>query len=59
VDVVNRGFGGYNSEWLLPVLEDQILPTAVNVVLWIILIGTNDAMLPPAPNHVSVPVYDD
>ena len=51
-DVINRGFGGYNTEWLLPVLEQQILPSVFNVVLWIILIGTNDAMLPPGANHV-------
>jgi hypothetical protein len=52
VDVMNRGFGGYNTEWLLPVLENQILPSVSNVVLWVILIGANDAMLSPGPNHV-------
>jgi hypothetical protein len=51
-DVLNRGFGGYNTEWLLPVLENQILPFVSNVVLWVILIGANDAMLSPGPNHV-------
>jgi hypothetical protein len=53
-DVINRGFGGYNTEWLLPVLERQIIPSVFNVVLWIILIGANDAMLAPGPNHVGV-----
>jgi len=52
---MNRGFGGYNTEWLLPVLENQILPSVVDVVLWIILIGANDAMLAPGPNHVLLP----
>jgi isoamyl acetate esterase len=51
-DVINRGFGGYNTEWLLPVLQQQIIPSVFNVVLWIILIGANDAMLAPGPNHV-------
>jgi isoamyl acetate esterase len=51
-DVVNRGFGGYNTEWLLPVLQQQIIPSVFNVVLWIILIGANDAMLAPGPTHV-------
>ena len=50
--MINRGFGGYNSEWLLPVLEKQIIPSVVEVILWIILIGANDAMLPQGPNHV-------
>jgi len=52
-DVINRGFGGYNTEWLLPVLEQQIIPSVFNVVLWIILIGTNDSILAPGVNHVS------
>jgi isoamyl acetate esterase len=52
VDVINRGFGGYNTEWLLPVLQQQIIPSVFNVVLWIILIGANDAMLAPGLNHV-------
>ena len=51
-DVVNRGFGGYNTDWLLPVLEQKIIPSVRDVILWVILIGTNDAMLEPAPNHV-------
>jgi hypothetical protein len=50
--VVVRGFGGYNTEWLLPVLQEHIVPSVVNVVLWIILIGANDAQLPQGPNHV-------
>lgn len=50
--MINRGFGGYNTDWLLPVLENQIIPSVYNVVLWIILIGANDAMLSPGPNHV-------
>jgi isoamyl acetate esterase len=56
-DVINRGFGGYNTDWLLPVLEKQILPSVFNVVLWIILIGSNDAMLPEGPNHVTDPPH--
>jgi hypothetical protein len=51
-DVINRGFGGYNTEWLLPVLQHQIIPSVSNVILWVILIGANDAMLPEGPNHV-------
>lgn len=52
--MINRGFGGYNTEWLLPVLENQIIPSVVDVILWIVLIGANDAMLPPGANHVSI-----
>ena len=52
MDVINRGFGGYNTEWLLPVLEHEIIPSVSNVILWVVLIGANDAMLPPGENHV-------
>lgn len=52
-DIINRGFGGYNTKWLLPVLQKQILPSVFNVILWVILIGANDAMLPGGPTHVT------
>ncbi|WVQ77818.1 hypothetical protein IAR50_007508 [Cryptococcus sp. DSM 104548] len=63
-DVVNRGFGGYTSEWAIPVFE-QVYATkdereqgkAQNVKLITIWLGANDACLPGTPQHVPVAKY--
>ncbi|KAI3629640.1 hypothetical protein MIR68_011075 [Amoeboaphelidium protococcarum] len=59
--IVNQGYGGYNSEWLRCVI-DHLLQDLYNVHLVIIFIGTNDAVLPNLPNgqskqHVFVQRY--
>ncbi|KAI9495538.1 GDSL Lipase/Acylhydrolase [Zychaea mexicana] len=58
VDVVNRGFSGYNTEWALPILR-QLLPTlekqkhtSAKVLLATIFLGANDSALPFALQHV-------
>ncbi|KAI3634594.1 hypothetical protein MIR68_007505 [Amoeboaphelidium protococcarum] len=61
--IINHGYGGYNSEWLRCVI-DYLLKDLNNVHLVIIFIGTNDAVLPNLPNgqskqHVSVQLYKD
>ncbi|KAI7852526.1 SGNH hydrolase-type esterase domain-containing protein [Circinella umbellata] len=58
VDVVNRGFSGYNTKWCLPILQ-QLLPpvekqkrTPAKVLLATIFLGANDSALPFALQHV-------
>ncbi|WWD22205.1 hypothetical protein CI109_106696 [Kwoniella shandongensis] len=64
LDVVNRGHGGFNTEWTIPVLKRALTPKVkadqghgqkIRVMtLWL---GTNDAALPPAATHVPVDQY--
>lgn len=56
LDVINRGFSGYNTEWCLPLLK-RILPEGVEkgqskILLLIIFLGANDATLHQSPQHV-------
>ncbi|KAI9243772.1 SGNH hydrolase [Helicostylum pulchrum] len=58
LDVLNRGFSGYNTDWALPILK-QLLPsikeqkeTASSIPLMTIFFGANDAALPFSPQHV-------
>ncbi|KAG0166516.1 hypothetical protein DFQ28_007190 [Apophysomyces sp. BC1034] len=58
IDVINRGFSGYNTDWALPVFK-QLLPTrqeqaqqAASVRLITIFFGANDAALPISFQHV-------
>ncbi|WWC87574.1 uncharacterized protein L201_002464 [Kwoniella dendrophila CBS 6074] len=63
-DIVNRGFGGYNSDWALPVFE-QVFATkearekgyAQQVKLITIWLGANDATLPDTPQYVPADRY--
>ena len=68
VDAINRGFSGYNSDWLLALIRQQrAQPETANVwrlseqrnvrSLYILGIGANDAVLPPvAVNKQHVPL---
>ncbi|KAI0781317.1 SGNH hydrolase [Trametes elegans] len=62
LDVINRGFSGYNTDWILPVFE-QIWATrdeqahAQKVQLLIIWFGANDAAEPANTHHVPVERY--
>jgi len=61
LDLVNRGFGGYNTRWALPLL-DVILHQlqGQNIKLMTIFFGANDAALPDrsaARQHVPVDEY--
>ncbi|KAJ9121535.1 hypothetical protein QFC22_002153 [Naganishia vaughanmartiniae] len=61
MDIINRGFGGYNTEWAMPLLK-KVFPMRIggrtefpNIKLITIWFGTNDAALPsvspsPFPN---------
>jgi lysophospholipase L1-like esterase len=69
-DVLNRGLGqrqplstrteiptglsGYNTQWILPCLEEIVAARTSKVLLWIIMIGSNDACLPGYVHHVCI-----
>ncbi|KIO28021.1 hypothetical protein M407DRAFT_243186 [Tulasnella calospora MUT 4182] len=60
LDVVNRGLGGYNTDWLLPIAEKVVSNTLIKgsskirlVVIWM---GTNDSVLEGMPSGQHVPV---
>ncbi|KAH9857692.1 SGNH hydrolase [Lenzites betulinus] len=63
LDVVNRGFSGYNTDWIIPVFEQiwpkqheqQHHPTARLLVVWF---GANDASLPLIKQHVPLERYE-
>jgi lysophospholipase L1-like esterase len=57
LDVVNRGYDGYNSEWAIPVFEKVFAKKserehAPDVPLLIIWLGANDAVVPGENQHV-------
>lgn len=63
LDVLNRGFSGYNTDWALPILR-QLLPTveqqkqqACSISLLTIFFGANDASLTFHPQHVPIGRY--
>ncbi|KAM5542561.1 hypothetical protein V8D89_003522 [Ganoderma adspersum] len=62
MDVINRGYSGYNTDWILPVFE-QIFATqheqqhAPKVRLLVIWFGANDAAVPPKDQHVPLARY--
>ncbi|GAA5978686.1 hypothetical protein JCM10908_004446 [Rhodotorula pacifica] len=57
LDVMNRGFSGYNTEWGLQVLRqflperDEALP---GIALFCVWFGANEAALPPSPQALSI-----
>lgn len=50
VDVVNRGFSGYNSKWGVMIAEQVIAPLAPDLVF--IFFGANDAVDISVGQHV-------
>ncbi|KAK9709120.1 isoamyl acetate-hydrolyzing esterase [Basidiobolus ranarum] len=61
LDVVNRGFSGYNTAWAKHIFP-QILPVSKDGVevpfeLVTIFFGANDAALPSSPQHVPLEQY--
>jgi len=57
LDVLNRGFGGYQTDWAIPVFEQvfakqheqQHVPKVRILTIWY---GANDASPAPSPQHV-------
>ncbi|KAF9009422.1 SGNH hydrolase-type esterase domain-containing protein [Cyathus striatus] len=61
LDVLNRGYSGYNTEWAIPVLEqcvanhaDKNTPKMRVLTVWF---GANDACIKPSPQHVPLPKF--
>ena len=48
----HSGLSGYNSEWLLPWLQQILAAQVSEVLLWVIWVGANDACLPDFVYHV-------
>jgi len=57
LDVVNRGFSGYNSSQILKILE-HLIPSqsCADVEFLLILLGANDSCLPTSPTGQHVPL---
>ncbi|KAL0077588.1 SGNH hydrolase-type esterase domain-containing protein [Phycomyces blakesleeanus] len=62
IDVMNRGFSGYNTTWAIPILR-QLLPTVeqqkqpAKIQLLTIFFGANDGALPISFQHVPLEKY--
>ncbi|KAI0340206.1 SGNH hydrolase [Trametopsis cervina] len=64
LDVLYRGFGGYNSRWIIPVFEKvfakkaerQNVPKVQLLTIWF---GANDAVLAGEQQHVPLPEYSE
>ncbi|TPX72178.1 hypothetical protein SpCBS45565_g00408 [Spizellomyces sp. 'palustris'] len=64
LDVVNRGFSGYNTEWCKHIIASilrTVLPSpGAQIRLVTVFLGTNDATLPSWPQqHVPLSAYRD
>ncbi|KAF8652721.1 hypothetical protein AX16_004221 [Volvariella volvacea WC 439] len=62
LDVVNRGFSGYNTRWALTLFEQLFArkaeqPHVPKVKLLVIWFGANDACIPPSSQHVPLEEY--
>ncbi|OWZ62755.1 hypothetical protein AYX14_01750 [Cryptococcus neoformans] len=55
-DVVVRGFSGYNSRWVLEMAR-LFMPELKRIRLAVVLLGTNDALLPPEPRAIDPESY--
>ncbi|KND00759.1 uncharacterized protein SPPG_03872 [Spizellomyces punctatus DAOM BR117] len=64
LDVVNRGFSGYNTEWckhiIAPILRTVLPSPGAQIRLVTVFLGANDATLPFWPQqHVPLSAYRD
>ncbi|KAF9533476.1 SGNH hydrolase-type esterase domain-containing protein [Crepidotus variabilis] len=61
LDVLNRGYSGYNTEWGRFVLQQCIdpaeVPGAPQIRVLAIWFGANDACIKPSPQHVPLPRF--
>ncbi|QLG72078.1 hypothetical protein HG535_0C04320 [Zygotorulaspora mrakii] len=56
LDIVQRGYGGYNTRWALNILP-RILESEPNIRMSTIFFGSNDAVS-RGPQHISLPEYE-
>lgn len=57
VDVINRGFSGYNSKWARIIVNEAVVPLNPDMV--IIFFGANDAVDSSVLQHVPLDQYSD
>ncbi|KAJ2359754.1 isoamyl acetate-hydrolyzing esterase [Coemansia sp. RSA 2607] len=57
-DVLNRGFGGYNTRWATHLLPHMLPASSPATRLVTILFGANDAQLPPYKQHVPLDEFE-
>lgn len=55
VDVINRGFSGYNSKWGVLIAEQVVVPLAPDIVF--VFFGANDAVDVSVGQHVPLSDY--
>ena len=61
VDIINRGYGGYNTDWciqILPRILHSAAKSATKIKLFTIFLGANDATIPEAKHHVPLKQYE-
>ncbi|KAJ2891281.1 isoamyl acetate-hydrolyzing esterase [Coemansia aciculifera] len=58
MDVVNRGFSGYTSRWVLPLMSDVLSASQPKPRILTILLGSNDSLLPAHPRHVPIDEFE-
>ncbi|GJE98141.1 SGNH hydrolase [Phanerochaete sordida] len=64
LDVVTRGFSGYNTQWILPVFEKVLAKrnerqNLAKIQLLTIWLGANDATLPGEAQHVPLEAFKE
>ncbi|KAJ1724929.1 isoamyl acetate-hydrolyzing esterase [Coemansia erecta] len=57
-DVVNRGFGGYNTRWAVSLLPRMLPASSDRTRLVTVLFGANDAQLAPYKQHVPLDEFE-
>ncbi|KAI0702339.1 SGNH hydrolase-type esterase domain-containing protein [Cytidiella melzeri] len=63
LDVLNRGYGGYNSLWTLAVLKQclpkrsEVTPASPKIHLLTVWLGANDSVLEWKKQHVPIPAF--
>ena len=55
VDVLNRGFSGYNSRWGLAIIDEVVISLRPDVI--VIFFGANDAVVAEGETHVPLQEY--
>ncbi|KAJ2857988.1 isoamyl acetate-hydrolyzing esterase [Coemansia erecta] len=56
-DVLNRGFGGYNTRWTRHLLPRMLPQSLRNMRLITLFFGANDAQIAPYKQHVPLPEF--
>ncbi|KAL4863947.1 hypothetical protein BDV12DRAFT_201590 [Aspergillus spectabilis] len=58
MDVIQRGFSGYNSDHAAAIFP-YILQQESNIKLMILFFGTNDSIIPESKNHIPLPRFKE